>query len=120
MLERPNDPADAPQADGEIAPRPVKFRGAGFAPRAGRYSGWIALALVIGLWQLAGSTGWVNPLFLPAPSAIAVAIYQLAVSGALWQPVSYSFMRICTRWDLGHIDGAVVAFAIGTVLLARR
>ena len=54
--------------------RPVAFRGAGFAPKAGRYSGWIALVLVIGLWQLAGSAGWVNPLFLPPPSAIALAI----------------------------------------------
>ena len=62
-------------------PRPVAFRGAGFAPKAGRYSGWIALALVIGLWQLAGSAGWVNPLFLPPPSAIARAIWQLAIVG---------------------------------------
>src|SRR5882724_9743583 len=119
MLERPNDPADAPQADGEIAPRPVKFRGAGFAPRAGRYSGWIALVLVIGLWQLAGSTGWVNPLFLPAPSAIAVAIYKLAISGALWQHVSYSVMRIGTGWILGTFTGVIVGFAIGLSALAR-
>ena len=62
--------------------RPVAFRGAGFAPSAGRYSGWIALVLVIALWQLAGSAGWVNPLFLPAPSAIARAIWQLALSAA--------------------------------------
>ena len=55
------------------APRPVKFRGAGFTPGTSRASGWIALALVIAVWQLAGSAGWVNPLFLPAPSAIAVA-----------------------------------------------
>ncbi len=35
--------------------RPVAFRGAGFVPKAGRASGWTALALVIALWQLAGS-----------------------------------------------------------------
>ena len=77
MLDR------APQDDRATESRPVAFRGAGFVPRAGRTSGWIALALVIALWQLAGSAGWVNPLFLPAPSAIAVAIYKLAMSGAL-------------------------------------
>ena len=119
MLERPNDPADARQADGEIASRPVKFRGAGFTPRAGRYSGWIALALVIGLWQLAGSAGWVNSLFLPAPSAIAVAIYKLALSGALWHHLSYSIMRIGTGWILGTIAGVIVGFAIGLSSLAR-
>ena len=59
--------------------RPVAFRGAGFAPRASRYAGWIALLVVIALWQAAGSAGLVNPLFLPTPSAIARAIWQLAV-----------------------------------------
>ncbi|HMI13376.1 MAG TPA: ABC transporter permease, partial [Bradyrhizobium sp.] len=96
MLERSQASTPSPQPDGGIARRPVRFRGAGFAPRAGRYAGWIALALVIGLWQLAGSAGWVNPLFLPAPSAIAVAIYKLALSGALWHHLSYSIMRIGT------------------------
>ena len=119
MLERSQASTPSPQPDGEVAPRPVKFRGAGFTPRAGRYSGWIALVLVIGLWQLAGSAGWVNPLFLPAPSAIAVAIYKLALSGALWHHLSYSIMRIGTGWILGTIAGVIVGFAIGLSSLAR-
>jgi ABC-type nitrate/sulfonate/bicarbonate transport system permease component len=114
MLERPaSDKID------EAETRPVAFRGAGFAPRAGRYSGWIALVLVIGLWQSAGSAGWINPLFLPAPSAIAVAIWRLAASGALWQHLSYSIMRIGTGWILGTIAGVAVGFAIGLSSLAR-
>ena len=99
--------------------RPVAFRGAGFVPRRGRASGWIALALVIALWQLAGSAGWVNPLFLPAPSAIAVAIYKLAMSGALWQHVSASVVRIGSGWLLGTVAGVIVGFAIGLSTLAR-
>ena len=59
MLDR------SPQDDLTAETRPVAFRGAGFMPKAGRYSGWIALLLVIALWQLAGSAGWINPLFLP-------------------------------------------------------
>ena len=100
-------------------PRPVKFRGAGFAPGANRASGWIALALVIAVWQLAGSAGWVNPLFLPAPSAIAVATYKLAMSGALWQHLGWSVMRIGTGWLLGTAAGVIVGFAIGLSNLAR-
>jgi ABC-type nitrate/sulfonate/bicarbonate transport system permease component len=107
------------QADPGNEPRQVAFRGAGFAPKAGRYSGWLALALVIGLWQLAGSAGWVNPLFLPAPSAIARAIWQLALSGALWHHLSVSVMRIGTGWILGTVAGVVVGFAIGLSSLAR-
>ena len=119
MLERPSAAKGLPQADGETTPRPVRFRGAGFAPIAGRTSGWIALALVIALWQLAGSAGWVNPLFLPAPSAIAVAIYKLALSGALWQHVSASVVRIGLGWLLGTVAGVITGFAIGLSTLAR-
>jgi len=100
-------------------PRPVKFRGAGFAPGTSRSSGWIALALVIAVWQFAGSTSLVNPLFLPAPSAIAVATYKLAMSGALWQHLGWSVMRIGSGWLLGTAAGVVVGFAIGLSSLAR-
>src|SRR6266436_4863975 len=117
MLDRATN--EPPQAGLETEPRPVAFRGAGFTPRAGRYSGWIALALVIALWQLAGSAGWVNPLFLPAPSAIAVAIYKLAMSGALWHHLSWSMLRIGTGWMLGTAAGVIVGFAIGLSTLAR-
>jgi ABC-type nitrate/sulfonate/bicarbonate transport system permease component len=113
MLDR----SELPQAESDA--HPVAFRGAGFSPKAGRYAGWIALVLVIGLWQVAGSAGWINPLFLPAPSAIARAIYQLAQSGALWQHLSYSIMRIGTGWILGTLAGVIVGFAIGLSTLAR-
>ena len=119
MLERPEIAPGSPQQNRKAVTRPVTFRGAGFTPKAGRYSGWIALILVIGLWQLAGSAGWVNPLFLPAPSAIALAIYKLAISGALWNHVSVSVMRIATGWILGTITGVIVGFGIGLSSLAR-
>jgi NitT/TauT family transport system permease protein len=118
MLDR-SQITGSPQDDRNTETRPVAFRGAGFMPKAGRYSGWIALVLVIGLWQLAGSAGWINPLFLPAPSSIARAIYQLAISGALWHHLSYSIMRIGTGWILGTITGVIVGFAIGLSSLAR-
>jgi ABC-type nitrate/sulfonate/bicarbonate transport system permease component len=88
MLDR-SQATGSPQGDRNTETRAVAFRGAGFMPKAGRYAGWIVLAAVIGLWQLAGSAGWINPLVLPAPSAIARAIYQLAISGALWHHLSY-------------------------------
>ncbi len=121
MLDRAQTdlPKAAPQEDHAAESRPVNFRGAGFAPKAGRYSGWIALALVIGFWQLAGSAAWVNPLFLPAPIAIARAIYQLAVSGALWHHLSVSIMRIGAGWIFGTAAGVIVGFAIGLSSLAR-
>src|ERR1700676_3020950 len=119
MHDRSEDLSGSPQGDPHSEPRPVAFRGGGFTPRAGRYSGWIALTLVIVVWQLAGSAGWVNPLFLPTPSAIGRAIYQLALSGALWHHLSVSIMRIGTGWILGTVAGVLVGFAIGLSSLAR-
>src|ERR1700732_5156457 len=119
MLDRAKDRAVLSPTGASTEPRPVTFRGAGFAPKAGRYSGWIALVLVIGLWQVAGSAGWVNPLFLPTPVSIARAIWRLAISGALWHHLSYSIMRIGTGWILGTIAGVIVGFAIGLSSLAR-
>jgi ABC-type nitrate/sulfonate/bicarbonate transport system permease component len=118
MLDRANDSAGSPLTE-TAEPRPVAFRGAGFAPKAGRYAGWIALVLAIGVWQLAGSAGWVNPLFLPTPVATVRAIYQLALSGALWRHLSYSIMRIGAGWILGTVAGMIVGFAIGLSSLAR-
>src|SRR3977135_4335029 len=119
MLERPKIAPGSPQGDRKPVTRPAAFGGEGFTPKAGRYSGWIALILVIGLWQLAGSARWVNPLFLPAPSAIALAIYKLALSGALWLHVSVSVMRIGAGWTLGTISGVIVGFALGISRPAR-
>jgi NitT/TauT family transport system permease protein len=119
VLDRSEQP-DAPKpAEPTAASRPVKFRGAGFAPKLDRRAGWIALALVIALWQLASGMGWVNPLFLPAPTAIARAIYRLAASGSLWQHLSYSIMRIGAGWLLGTVAGVITGFAIGLSSRAR-
>ena len=119
MLDRAPQPDSSNPADPVAVSRPVAFRGGGFTPKPGRGAGWIALALVIAFWQLAGSAGWVNPLFLPAPLAIARALYQLAQSGALWKHLSYSIMRIGTGWILGTAAGVIVGFAIGLSSLAR-
>src|SRR4051794_5089882 len=119
MLERPENAAGLPQRNHSAGTRPVAFRGAGFVPKSGRWSGWIAILLVIALWQAAGSAGWVNPLFLPPPSAIALAIWKLAVSGALWHHLSVSMIRIGAGWLLGTFAGIVVGFGIGLSTLAR-
>ena len=119
MLERPENAAGLPQRIRNAETRPVAFRGAGFLPKSGRWSGWTAILAVVALWQLAGSAGWVNPLFLPAPSAIALAIWKLAMSGALWHHVSVSIIRIGTGWVLGTLAGILVGFSIGLSTLAR-
>ena len=109
------DTAQASRAD----VRKVAFRGAGFSPQTSRYAGLVALALVIALWQLAGGLSLVNPIFLPTPLSVLRAMAQLALSGALWQHLAYSVMRIGAGWLLGAVAGIIVGFAIGLSTLAR-
>jgi NitT/TauT family transport system permease protein len=118
MLDRADEEIPPAQADG-TGSRKVVFRGGGFSPQTSRYAGWAALILAIGLWQLAGSLALVNPIFLPTPLAIMHALVQLASSGALWQHLAYSILRIGTGWLLGTVTGIVVGFAIGLSTLAR-
>jgi len=118
MLDRVEG-TEAPTDEEASTARPVRFRGAGFAPASSRYAGWIALAFVVALWQLAGSLALVNPLFLPAPLAIVRALYQLAASGALWHHLAASLLRIGVGWALGTAAGIVAGFAIGLSRIAR-
>jgi NitT/TauT family transport system permease protein len=117
MLERAKE--QQVQSDTTAERRPVAFRGAGFVPGASRYGGWIALLIVIAIWQLAGSAGLVNPLFLPTPLAIGRALYRLATTGALWRHLALSVMRIGVGWLLGTAFGIAIGFAIGLSTLAR-
>ncbi|MGJ4926567.1 ABC transporter permease [Bradyrhizobium sp. HKCCYLS2038] len=117
MLDRA--PKVAPPATNAAAARPVRFRGGGFTPAASRWAGLLALAAALGLWQLIGSLALVNPLFLPTPLGILRALYRLAETGALWQHVSASLLRILSGWALGTASGIAVGFAIGLWRVAR-
>jgi len=118
MLDRADTTPPA-QAAGVPDTSPVAFRGAGFVPATSRTAGWIALGLVLALWQLIGGLGLVNPLFLPTPLAILHAIGNLAASGALWHHLAVSVMRIGLGWIIGTSAGVVVGFAIGLSRVAR-
>ena len=89
---------------------------------------------MIAFWQLAGSAGWVNPLFLPAPLAIAVAI-SLFVGMLVCLELGYRLGRYAiektasSHEGTGTIEAAVFAllglllgftFANGISHLDRR
>ena len=53
-----------------------------------------------------------NALFLAAPSQIAVAIYNLAVTGQLWHHVAIS----AAEFALGYIIASVLGIALGLAM----
>src|SRR5579871_140290 len=117
MLDRADDSATGQSADDV---RQVAFRGGGFSPKVSRDAGLSALAAVVALWQVAGSLSLINPVFLPTPLAIVRALLQLASSGALWQHLAYSVLRIGSGWLIGTMAGIIVGFSIGLSTLARN
>jgi ABC-type nitrate/sulfonate/bicarbonate transport system permease component len=97
----------------------IAFRGGGFEPATRRWAGAATLILCIALWQAAAWAGWLPRLFLPAPDAIARALYHLALSGELWSHLSASLARLAIGWSLGTAAGLALGFAVGLFSIAR-
>ncbi|MGE0714592.1 MAG: ABC transporter permease [Alphaproteobacteria bacterium] len=99
--------------------RPVPFRGAGFVARPRRIVSVAALAGLLAAWQGAVMTGLASPLFLPPPTAVAAALWQLAVSGELAQHVRASVARVAAGWAIGTATGLAAGLAMGVFSAAR-
>ena len=97
----------------------VPFRGGGFAPRNVPLAGAATLIGIVALWQVADSTGAISTLFLPAPAAIAVALYHLAISGELWRHLSASLVRLAIGWVTGTVFGIGLGLAVGISSVLR-
>jgi NitT/TauT family transport system permease protein len=97
----------------------VPFRAGGFAPIARPLAGAVTLVALLMLWQAASWAGLIPKLFLPAPFAVADALYHLTVSGQLWLQLGASLSRLAVGWSLGTVAGLIVGFAAGLFTLAR-
>jgi ABC-type nitrate/sulfonate/bicarbonate transport system permease component len=118
MLE---DTMGMPAAAAELRPgrREVHFRGGGFLPAPRRLHSWLGFIVLIGLWQASISLHWVDPVFLPSPASIAVALWSLARSGDLWLHLSTSLMRIGSGWIIGTVLGLAVGIGMGLSSVTR-
>ena len=92
---------------------PVPYRGGGFAPRNNAWAGAATLLGLVALWQLGAWAGLIPTLFLPAPAAIGVELWQLTVSGELWRHLSASLLRLAIGWALGTVFGVGMGLAVG-------
>jgi ABC-type nitrate/sulfonate/bicarbonate transport system permease component len=97
----------------------VPYRAGGFSPRDVPVAGVLTLVVLIALWQAGASAGLISTMFLPAPVAIARALWALSVSGQLWLNLGASLYRLAVGWSIGTVAGIVLGFAIGLFTLAR-
>ena len=99
--------------------REVDFRGGGFMEVPKPLYSSIAFAGIIGIWQLSVSSGWIDPVFLPSPASICIALWQLVISGDLWRHLSISLERIGVGWIIGTVLGLGIGVAMGLFSSAR-
>ncbi|MBL8699554.1 MAG: ABC transporter permease [Alphaproteobacteria bacterium] len=97
----------------------VPFRGGGFAPERRRGVAPAAFVVLLVAWEAAARLGWISPIFLPRPSAIAAALVELIRSGALWGHLGDSIARIAGGWVLGTAAGFLAGLAIGLLAIPR-
>ena len=95
---QPAQPAAAPRRGGALHPR--------------YFAGILSVAGGLLLWELISRFLVDNALFLAAPSQIAVAIYNLAVTGQLWHHVGVS----AAEFALGYVIASTIGIALGLAM----
>jgi NitT/TauT family transport system permease protein len=71
----------------------------------------IGFALLLAFWEWAARAGWVNPLYVPAPSKIGLALATLFGSGSIWPHIEATFAAALGGLVLGIVVGAALGAA---------
>ncbi len=93
-------------------PRPVTFRGGGFAPKPRRWIGLGVFVALIVLAELGTRTGWISALTLPRPSDVLATFVELYQSGLFWAHLTPSLTRLL----VGAIIGVSVGISVGVLI----
>src|SRR6185437_8530799 len=71
----------------------------------------VGFAILLAVWEAAARHGLLNPLYAPAPSAIAGALVQLFGEGTIWPHLEATFSAALGGLFLGLIVGTVLGVA---------
>lgn len=82
-------------------------------PWSQRLAPWALPLLLLALWQLAVSVGWLSTRILPAPSAVFSAGVELVRSGEIWTHLAISGWRAALGFLIGGAIGLVLGFITG-------
>lgn len=86
----------------------ASYRLAGGGPQDMRWMGWLALALVLAVWEI-GCWAWnINSLYLPRPSQIVVALVKLFASEALHVDLAWTLYRIFAGCGIAIVFGVLI------------
>jgi NitT/TauT family transport system permease protein/sulfonate transport system permease protein len=82
--------------------------------RSASVQNWILPVATLIAWEILGRAGLL-PRYLSWPSAILVALWELALSGELWVAVAASLYRVSIGFALGTVAGVIVGLGAGVV-----
>src|SRR5499427_9206487 len=105
LTESPSEPLG--QAAVEASPRWSWLR-----QRAGLAIKVLSVLAFLALWTASTELGWVSPIFLPSPAAVARQADKLMHGGDLWDAILASSRRVF----LGYAIAAGVAVPLGIVM----
>lgn len=70
----------------------------------------------LAVWEWAVASGAIPALFVPRPSEVVLALFEMAASGQLWTHLSFS----ATNFAIGFALAALVGIPLGLVMGASR
>jgi len=76
---------------------------------------WVVPVLLVSLWQMSSSLGWLSVRVLPAPLSVLEAAWGLAETGELWTHVRVSAGRALLGLAVGGSLGLVLGLLTGSV-----
>ena len=81
---------------------------------------FISAAILICIWEAICRSGFVSDLFLPAPTTILKALFQMIQDGEIGVSLTASLYRILMGFFLGGAFGLLVGLLTGTSALIDR
>ena len=77
----------------------------------------LTVLLIVAVWEAAARRGWVDPLFVPAPSAVAGALARIA--GPALAALADTLGKTALAYVLSVSLGVAAGLAVGSVRLLR-
>jgi NitT/TauT family transport system permease protein len=72
----------------------------------------LAIALVLGLWQLVFLSGWRPPFVLPSPATVLATLGAMVGTPEFWQAVATTLQRALVGFGAALLIGTVVGVAV--------
>lgn len=82
--------------------------------------GIVGTGFFLGFWELCSQMEWVDSNFIPPPTSVARATYELAENGQLFGHLYVSIRRALIGFALGALSGILIGIATARIAVFRQ